>query len=301
MSDLGPVRQFLGLEIDRLPNGYLRLYQPHFILKVLQRFNIQDCNGVYTPMEAERRLVPANENDKLVEQREYQSLVGSLMYIAVGTRPDLAFTISVLSKFNSQPTTDHFLATKPVLRYLKETVEMGLVYGTIDNIIDYTDADFAGDLNDRKSTSGYVFTLAGGAISWKSKKQLLVSLFSTEAEYVACSEAIQEGIWLRRLYHEIISTKANSIPPSIQLVLSDSQGAIGLAKAPRFNTRVKHMHVKYHFVQDVYAQGLIELNYLPTTEIPADIMTKPLPWDTHQRHVKVMGLQEGNGREEDKL
>jgi len=91
-----------------------------------------------------------NSNDKLVEQREYQSLVGSLMYIAVGTRPDLAFTVSVSNKFNSKPTMDHFLATKRVLRYLKETVGMGLVYGSVDNLIGYTDSDLAGDLNDRK-------------------------------------------------------------------------------------------------------------------------------------------------------
>jgi len=171
---------------------------------------------------------------------------------------------------------------------------MGLVYGSVDNLIGYTDSDFAGDFNDCKSTSGNVFTLAGAALSWKSKKQSLVSLSSTEAEYVACSEAIREGIWLRRLYHEITTSKGNTILPSIQLVLSDSQGAICLAKTPRFNTRTKHIDVKYHFVQDAYAQGLIELNYLPTTDMPADIMTKPLPRDTHQRHVKGMGLREGN-------
>ena len=294
MSDLGPARQFLGLEIDRLPNGHLRLYQTRFILKVLQRFNMQDCNGVHTPMEAGRRLAPAKKDDKLVEAREYQSLVASLMYIAVGTRPDLAFTISVLSKFNSRPTMDHFLATKRVLRYLKETAEMGLVYDSINNLVGYTDSDFGGDLYDRKSTSGYIFTLAGAAISWKPKKQSLVTLSSTEAEYVACSEAIREGIWLRRLYHEITSAELNLILPSIQLVLSDSQGAIALAKAPKFNSRTKHIDVKYHFVQDAYAQGLIELQYISTTDMPADIMTKPLPRETHQRHVKGMGLEDGN-------
>ena len=238
---------------------------------------MQDCNGVHTPMEAGRRLAPAKEDDKLVEAREYQSLVDSLMYIAVGVRPDLAFTISILSKFNSRPTMDHFLATKRVLRYLQEMAEMGLVYGRINDLVGYTDSDFAGDLYDRKSTSGCIFTLAGAALSWKSKKQSLVTLSSTEAEYVACSEAIREGIWLRRLYHEITSAEPNFILPSIQLVLSDSQGAIALAKAPKFNSRTKYINVKYHFVQDAYAQGLIELQYISTTEMPADIMTKPFP------------------------
>jgi len=189
----------------------------------------------------------------MIEQCEYQSLVGSLMYIAIGTRPDIAFAISVLSKFNSKPMMDHFLATKRVLRYLKETVGMALVYGTVDNLIGYRDSYFAGDLNDRKSTSGYVFTLAGAAVSWKSKKESLLSLSSTEVEYIACSEAIREGIWLRRFYHEITYTELNSTLPSIQLVLSGSQGAICLARAPRSNNRTKHIDVKYHFVQDACA------------------------------------------------
>ena len=294
MSDLDPARKFLGLEIDRLPNGYIQLHQKPFILKVLQRFNMQECNGVHTPMEPGRRLVAAQDSNKLMDQREYQSLVDSLMYIAVETRPDLAFALSVLSKYNSKPTTDHLLATKRVLLYLMETSGMALVYGSVDMLIGYTDSDFAGDLNDRKSTSGYVFTLAGIAVSWKSKKQSLVSLSSTEAEYIACSKAIQEGIWLRRLYHEITHRELNAIPPSIQLVLSDSQGAICLAKAPRFNTRTKHIDIKYHFVQNACPQGLIELNYLPTAEMPADIMTKVLPRDTHHHHVKRLGLQDGH-------
>jgi len=294
MSDLGLARNFLGLEIDQLPNGYIQLHQKPFILKVFQRFNMQECNGVHTPMEPGRRLVAAQDSDKLIDQREYQSLVGSLMYIAVGTHPDLAFALSVLSKYNSKPTTDHTLATKWVLRYLMETSGMALVYGSVDKLIGYTDSDFAGDLKDMKSTSGYVFTLAGAAVWWKSKKQSLVSLSSTEAEYIACSEAIREGIWLRRLYHEITHRELKAIPRSIQLVLSDSQGAICLAKAPRFNSRTKHIDIKYHFVQDACAQGLIELNYLPTAEMPADIMTKALPRDTHQRHVKGMGLQDSH-------
>jgi len=260
MSDLGPARKFLGFEIDRLPNGHIQLHQQPFILKVLHRFNMQECNGVHTPMEPGRRPVAAQDSDKLIDQREYQSLVGRLMCIAVGTRPNLAFAISVLSKYNSKPATNYLLATKGVLRYLMETSGMALVYGSVDHLIGYTDSDFAGDLNERKSTSGYVFTLAGAAVLWKSKKQSLVSLSSTEAEYIACSGAIQEGIWLRGLYHEITHRELNAIPSSIQLVLSDSQGAICLAKAPRFNIRTKHIDIKYHFVQDACPQGLIELN-----------------------------------------
>lgn len=169
---------------------------------------------------------------------------------------------------------------------------MALVYGAVDNLIGYTDSDFAGDLNDRKSTSGYVFTLASAAVSWKSKKQTLVSLSSTEAEYISCSEAAREAIWLRRTYHEIVDGQSSTDKPSIQLLLSDSQGAICLATNPRFNDRTKHIDVKYHFVHDACTQGLIRLSYLSTTEMTADIMTKALPRDIHQRHVKGMGLRD---------
>jgi len=117
------------------------------------------------PMEAGQRLALAKEVDELIEPCKYQSLVGSLMYLAVGTRPDLAFAIGTLSKFNAKPTTTDSLATKRLLRYLKETIGMALVHGIVDNLIGYTDSDFAGDLDDRKSTAGYVFTLAGAAIS----------------------------------------------------------------------------------------------------------------------------------------
>jgi len=159
-------------------------------------------------------------------------------------------------------------------------------------LVGFTDSDFAGDLDDRKSTSGYVFTLAGGAVSWKSKKQSLVSLSSTEAEYVSCSEAAREAIWLRRLYHEITKDRLKSTTPAIQLLLSDSQGAISLAQAPRFSDRTKHIDIKYHFVRDSCANGLVRLGFISTAEMTADVMTKALPRDAHQKHIRGMGLTE---------
>ena len=291
MNDLGPARRFLGLEIESLPNGHLRLHQRQFIAKVLHRFNMKQCNGTQTPMETNQKLLPAQPSERLVEPREYQSLVGSLMYLAVGTRPDIAYTVAVLSKFNAKPTDNHFLAAKRLLRYLKQTASLALVYSPANSLFGYTDSDFAGDIGDRKSTSGYVFILANAAISWRSKKQTLVSLSSTEAEYVGCSEAAREAIWLRRLYNEITTKNAKVNKPAIQLLLSDSQGAISLAETPRFHNRTKHIAVKYHFVRDSCATGSIHLEYIPTTQMTADIMTKALPRDTHQRHVLNMGLQ----------
>jgi len=169
-----------------------------------------ECNGVSTQLETGQRLLAATEQDELVDPSKYQSLIGSLMYLVVGTRPDIVFPIATFSKFNSRPTNQHFLAAKRVLRCLQQTFNWGLVYQKSQQqqeIESYADSDFAGDFGDRKSTSGYIFSLAGAAISWKAKKQSLVSLSSTEAENINYLEAAREAIWLRRLYHEITPTE----------------------------------------------------------------------------------------------
>ena len=210
---------------------------------------MKQCNGTQTPMETNQKLLPAQPSERLVEPREYRSLVGSLMYLAVGTRPDIAYTVAVLSKFNAKPTDNHFLAAKRLLLYLKQTASLALVYSPANSLVGYTDSDFAEDIGDRKSTAGYMFgILANAAISSRSKKQTLVSISSTEAEYVGCSEAAREAIRLRRLYNEITTKNVKVNKPAIQLLLSDSQGAISLAETPRFHNRTKHIAVKYHFV-----------------------------------------------------
>ena len=294
MNDLGSARQFLGLEIDQLPDGRFLLNQARFVMKVLRCSCMENCNGVCTPMETGQKLLPAEETDEMVEPREYQSLVGSLMSLAIGTRPDITFAISTLSKLNARPETKHLLPVKRVLRYLRQTTTLSLIYHRTQNsaLVGFTDSDFAGDLDDRKSTSGYVFTLASGAVSWKSKKQSLVSLSSTEAEYVGCSEAAREAIWLRRLYHEITKDQLKSTIPAIQLLLSDSQGAISLAQAPRVSDRTKHIDIKYYFVRDTCANGLVRLGFISTAEMTPDVMTKALPHDAHQKHIRGMGLTE---------
>ena len=288
MKDLGLARLFLGIELD-YSMGNLRLHQSEFIQTILWRFNMTMCNGVSTPMETGQKLLAATEQDQLVESSKYQSLIGSLMYLVVGTRPDIAFPVATLSKFNAKPTNQHYLAAKRILRYLKQTSNWALIYQNSQHqreIVAYSDSDFAGDFGDRKSTSGYIFALAGAAISWKAKKQSLVSLSSTEAEYVGYTEAVREALWLRRLYHEIMR---NKLQP--QLIQCDNQGAIALCQNPKFHERTKHIDIKYHFIRDCFDQGLIELIYIPTTTMVADIMTKALPRDTHHRHVRSLGLQ----------
>ena len=192
MKDLGLVRQFLGLEVYQ-SSGRIQVSQEKFITTILRRFGLENCNGLFTPMDPKQlRPTPGEDNQQLSteDQHLYQSMVGSIMYAMTGTRPDLAYAISVLSKHLASPQRNHLAIAKRVLRYLKQTKDLHLSYSRSENSrsttpYGFTDADWAGDTGDRKSTGGYTFLLANAAVSWKSKKQNIVALSSTEAEYIS--------------------------------------------------------------------------------------------------------------------
>ena len=203
------------------------------------------------------------------------------MYLAVSTRPDIAFAVNSLARFNSNPQKDHWTALKRVLRYLKGTINIGILYkqDDSDKCIGYSDADWAGDTSDRKSTSGYIFMFSGGPISWNSKKQKCVALSTAEAEYVALSGAAQECFWLRQLEKEL---GCSSEGPT--LLFEDNQSAIAMAKNPQFHGRAKHIDIRHHFVREQVANGSIKLDYCSTTDMTADMMTKGL---TREQHCKL--------------
>jgi hypothetical protein len=198
MSDLGACHFYLGMEVIRdRPRCTLRLSQTAYLRKVLQDFGMEHCNKVTTPMETSSRLMPAEPGYEADSKfrKQYQSAVGSLMYAMLGTRPDLAFAISVISRFSSNPTNAHWSAVKRVFRYIASTLDMGLVFrGGLQPLEGYTDSDWAGDQDTRRSTSGYVFNLGSAAISWSSKRQPTVALSTCEAEYVGQKNAAKEAI-----------------------------------------------------------------------------------------------------------
>jgi len=216
------------------------------------------------------------------------------MYLVVGTRPDLSYTVSVLSKFNTSGSMENYAAAKRTLRYLQYTSDLGIVYYKDNrNLSGYSDSDWGGDTNDRKSTSGFVFLLSKGAISWQASKQKIVALSTTEAEYVACCEASKKAVALRRIYEDLtrISEKecpSSPLPPT--MILVDNQGALKLIQNPRFHKRTKHIELKYHYIRQVYDQGLITIDYISTQHMSADILTKPLPSNLHWQHVKGLGM-----------
>ena len=190
---------------------------------------MQDSKPTSTPAEVSSKLKPAPSQAEPVNQTEYQSAVGNLMYLAVSTRPDIAFSVNNLARFNSNPQKEHWTALKRILRYLKGTTNIGILYkhDGSDKCVGYSDADWAGDPSDKKSTSGYIFMFSDGPISRSSKKQKCVALSTAEAEYVALSGAAQECLWLRQLEVEL-----GCLPEGPTLMFEDNQSTIAMAKNP---------------------------------------------------------------------
>ena len=272
----GPVAWLLGMEITR--NRELRsikVSQGKYIMDILKRFNMESCNPVTIPMAPGDRLTAAEKTEAelaAMENRPYQSLVGSLLYATVCSRPDIAFAVISLTRFMSAPSESHWEAAKRVLRYLRGTQDKGLIYGEINNFLGYCDADWAGDTVSRRSTTGYCFIVNGAAISWSSKLQVTVALSSAEAEYMAAAAAVQEVVYLRRLIKVI--KVVNDLPPT--LLLEDNQGCLALIKNPVFQPRTKHIDTKFHFIRQRVEDGEAIVEYCPTKDMIADIFTKPL-------------------------
>jgi hypothetical protein len=293
MSDLGPCHYYLGMEVIRdRPRRSLRLSQEAYLRKVLEDNDMSNCSTtVATPMETSVRLMPAADGyvAPAILRRQYQSAVGSLMYAMLGTRPDLAFAVSVVSRFASNPTETHLKAVKRIFRYIHSTIHMGLVFrGSIRPLAGYTDSDWAGDHDTRRSTSGYVFNLGSAAISWSAKRQPTVFLSSCEAEYIGQTNATKEAIWLQHLLKQI-----NPQDPGLgaTIIYGDKQGAIALAKNPQFHARTKHIDIQHHFVREKVAEGRVKLEYVHTSQQVADGLTKSLPKDRFMVFRKAVGVE----------
>ena len=272
MKDMGKLHYCLGVNIKTM-DGVLQMSQEQYIKKILNKYKLQDCKPVSTPMDVNVKLMKDDGYSKPVDPVAYQSMVGSLIYAAIATRPDIAQAVGTLAKFNSSPNEAHLTAVKRVFRYLKGTVKLHLQYEASDKSMEgYSDADWAADSEDRRSTSGNVFVMSNGAISWASQKQPTVALSTAEAEYIALCLATQESVWLRQLNKDL---QIDCSSPTI--IHEDNQGTIAMSKNPVLHKRTKHIDIKFHFVREKIHDKTIELKYCPTREMVADIFTKPLP------------------------
>ncbi len=272
MKDMGSLHFCLGFGIEQNEEG-IKLSQKLYIQKLLERYGLQEANPVSTPMDPNVKHVAEDGYSKPVDKVRYQSMIGSLLYAAIATRPDISQAVGALSKFNSAPTEAHLTAVKRILRYLKGTINLSLQYKRTESleIVGYSDADWANDMETRHSTSGNVFVMGEGPISWLSQKQATVALSTAEAEYIALCSAAQEAVWLKQLFKDIGVDITKPL-----MVMEDNQGAIAMTNNPVGHKRTKHIDIRYHFVREQVQKGTMKLKYCSTKEMLADMLTKPL-------------------------
>ena len=283
MKDLGELQSFLGIQVKQNEDGVF-INQPGYTVKVLEKFGMKECNPVATPVNVSQKL-KKDDGDEIVSQSLYQSAVGSLLYLSGWTRPDIAFAVHNVAKFASHPTKQHWIAVKHIFRYIRGTMDHGILYKRGDRaLVGYSDASWASDANDRKSVSGYIFTLAGAPISWRSKKQTTVALSTAEAEYIALSAAAQEAVWLQNLMLGL----GLKISPTV--INEDNQSAIAIAKNPQFHGRTKHVDIKYHFVRELVNKGTILVKYCATGDMLADLLTKGLAAPQHKKLITNLNM-----------
>jgi len=242
-------------------------------------------NSVKYPIVPGTKLSKDEAGTK-VDETLLKQVVGNLVYLTT-TRPDLMYRVSLISRFMSCPTESHWLATKIILRYLKGTTELGIFYkkGGCTNLVAYTDSDFAGDLDDHRSTFGFAFLLGSRAISWSSKKHPVVTLSTTETEYIAVAFCACQCVWLRRVLDKLGHKEEKST-----LIQCDNNSTIQLSKNSIFHDRSKHIDIRFHFLRDLTRDKVVELSYCNSQEQVADIMTKPLKLEQFLKLRSMLGM-----------
>jgi hypothetical protein len=274
--DLGSADAYLNVVIERDRRARtLKISQPRHAEGILARLDMTDAKPKSVPMSAAADNSRTSSDDTPLEMdqaRLYSESVGGLLYLASVTRPDLAMPVSALARHLSSPCIRHWQLLKAVLRYLKGTRTLGIVYGTSKGALElYTDADYATCKDTRRSRSGFVFKMYGGAVSWSSKLQSVVAQSTAESEYIAGAHAARHAVWVRRLCADMGLLFDG--PVRLQ---ADNQAAIFMAANSADSARTKHIDVPFHFLRQVVAKGAIRMMHVSTDENPADMFTKPL-------------------------
>jgi len=289
MTDLGEPTKIIGVEITQTEDS-ITISQKVYVESILECEGLSEINSVTTPLDPNIKLVPNPDGNEGNRSNSFARLLGELQFLTNSTRPDIAFAVNRLAAYTANPSLQHVTALKRILRYLAGTKNLGITYSKTANNPDnnifhgFADAAFANH-DDHKSTSGYVFLAAGGAITWKSKKQTTIALSTTQAEYVALSEAAREACWLRNLFDELGYPQENPT-----LIKGDNDGSISMAKNQQFHNRSKHIAIRWHWVRELIEQNLVTIENCRDPEQTADVLTKALARPKHNKHITEMGL-----------
>jgi hypothetical protein len=267
------------MKVECVP-GCIKLSQGDFIDQMLVRFGMTECNTAPTPatsVRLDKSMEPATEEEKAdMADVPYRPLLGGVLYAAMQTRPDISYAVSQAAKFAQNPGRQHWVALKRILRYLKGTRDVALTFtrasaGQNPPLLGFTDSDWGGDADNRKSVSGNVFVMAGGAVSWSSKQQSMDALSTAEAELVAATVATQEAVWLRRLLRTlgVYRDESASVP-----LRGDNTAMIAMSSSERVTARNKHIEMRYYFVRDCVMKGHVTVSHVASVGNLADMLTK---------------------------
>ena len=291
VTDMGDPQKIIGIEITKSDDSLI-ISQQKYVENILRRERMLDANPVSMPMDPNIPIGPNPDGNEGSRSNAYAKLLGELQFLSNATRPDISYAVNRLAAYTANPSLQHVGAIKRLLRYLKGTRNLGIKYSVQrdQNLQDqnlffgYADAAYA-NTDDYKSTSGYVFVVNNGAITWRSKKQTTIALSSTESEYIALSEAGREACWLRNLYEVLGYTQ--KLP---NILKGDNDGSIAMARNPQFHKRSKHIATRWHWVRDLVQNRIITIESCRDPEQTADVLTKPLARPKHQKHVSEMGM-----------
>ncbi|KAK6160134.1 hypothetical protein DH2020_003515 [Rehmannia glutinosa] len=286
MKDMGLADVILRIKISRTSNG-LTLDQSHYVDKILEKFSKDDTSLARTPIDTSKHL--SKNRGEVVSQVEYSRVIGSLMYLMSCTRPDIAYAVSKLSRYTSNPGHDHWKGIVRILRYLRYTRDFGLHYTRYPAVIEgYSDANWISDIKDSKSTSGFVFTLGGAAISWKSSKQTVIARSTMESEFIALDKCGEEAEWLRNFLEDI--PKWPKPVPAI-CIHCDSQSAIGRAQSNMYNGKSRHIRRRHNTIRQLLSTGVISIDYVKSKDNLADPLTKGLNRELVVKSLRGMRLK----------
>ena len=271
MTDLGLMTYFLGIEIKQSDNEVF-ISQKKYAKEILRKFQMEECKAVSTPMNQKEKLSKEDGDDK-VDEGYYRSMIGCLMYLTA-TRPDILFAISLLSRFMHCASETHLVAARRILRYVKGTVDYGVKYESCQNfkLCGFSDSDWAGSIDDMKSTSGYCFSIGSGVFSWCTKKQETVAQSPAEAEFIAATAAVNQVLWLKKILCDLHLQQNHKIE-----VFIDNQAAIAISNDPVCHGKTKHFNIKLYFLREMQQNGEVTLVYCKSEDQLADMFTKPLP------------------------
>ena len=293
MSDLGKLTYYLGIEVHQHEKG-ISLCQDRYATKILEEAGMSSCNSTTVPMDVNVKL-SKSIHEKGINERDYRRSIGCLRYL-LHTRPDLSYSVGILSRYMQEPKESHGAALKQVLRYLQGTTTLGLVYSRSvkREITGYSDSSHNVDEDDGRSTHGHVFYLDDSPITWCSSKQEIVTLSSCEAEFMAATEAAKQAVWLQELLSEVVGRSIVQITFRV-----DNKSAIALTKNPVFHGRSKHIHRRFHFIRECVEKDQIEVEHVPGNEQRADILTKSLgrlKFGEMRRLIGVQNVEENDSK-----